>query len=580
MACRFLATLAAFLLMFLSACGGLRKAGQEPSPAFAAFVEDNFDALFQWNPSLATAQGFHQYDGRLADLTELAHARRIDLLKGLLGRVQAFRAGRLLPDEAIDAEILEGQIRAELLELETLATWKKNPVPYISLPGHAVHLLMKREFALPSERLRSVVARLHAVPAVMAAMRANVTNPPKEYSELAVRVAEETVRFFREGVMEWGQRAAGLDNRLQKQFEVANSLAASSLEESARWLKAELLPRSKGDYAIGAEGFRKKLLYEEMVDVPLEQLLAIGEARLERDYKDFVETAREIDPKKTAAQVMKEISGKHPGERDLVASARDTLEGLRRFLAEKQIVTVPSEARPLVQETPPFARIGIFAAMDAPGAYETSGAEAFYYVTPPEASWDAARRQQHLRLFNGPLMQVISIHEVYPGHYLQSLYQREYPTRTRKLVSCATNAEGWAHYAEQMMVEEGYGGGDPRVRLAQLQQALLRDCRFLVGIKLHTQRMSVEEGARVFVEKAFQEPANAYEEARRGTYNPTYLAYTLGKLQIQELRLDYRQAKGAAYSLRQFHDDFLRQGAIPIKMVRRILLPGSPASGL
>jgi uncharacterized protein (DUF885 family) len=233
------------------------------------------------------------------------------------------------------------------------------------------------------------------------------------------------------------------------------------------------------------------------------------------------------------------------------------------------LVTIPSEVRPRVEETPPFARSGSFASMDTPGAYETKATEAFYYVTPVEKEWDAKHKEEHLRLYNPYVVAMIDVHEVWPGHYLQFLNAPKFPTKTRKLVFCGTNAEGWAHYAEQMMVDQGFGGGDPKYRLAQLQEALLRDCRYVVGIKLHTQGMTVEEGARVFVEKGFQEPSNAYEEARRGAYNPTYLYYTLGKLQIGELADEYRAKTGR--SLKQFHDAFVSEGGLPIPLVRRIL---------
>lgn len=235
-------------------------------------------------------------------------------------------------------------------------------------------------------------------------------------------------------------------------------------------------------------------------------------------------------------------------------------------------MTLPAETRPTIAETPPFARNGAFASMDSPGSYETKAKEAFYYITPPEPAWDARHKDEHLRLFNRPVLEVITIHEAFPGHFVQFLYAPAWPSMTRKLLSPASNAEGWAHYAEQMMLEEGYGDGDPRLKLAQLSEALLRDCRFVVGLKLHTQGMTVEQGARFFAANAYQEPANAYEEARRGAYNPTYLYYTLGKLMLYELRADYRKKRGASYSLRDFHDAFLREGPLPFALLRKALL--------
>ncbi len=232
-------------------------------------------------------------------------------------------------------------------------------------------------------------------------------------------------------------------------------------------------------------------------------------------------------------------------------------------------MTVPSEVRARIEETPPYARSGGFASMDTPGPFETKATEAFYYVTPVEKDWDRKHKEEHLRLFNPWVVAMINVHEAYPGHYLQFLYAPRFPTKTRKLLFASSNAEGWAHYCEQMMVDEGFGGGDPKVRLAQLQEALLRDARYVNGIKLHTAGWTVEQGTKLFQEKAFQERANAFEEARRGTYNPTYLYYTLGKLEIQELREEYRSKKGA--SLREFHDAFVAQGSLPIPLVRKIL---------
>jgi uncharacterized protein (DUF885 family) len=269
---------------------------------------------------------------------------------------------------------------------------------------------------------------------------------------------------------------------------------------------------------------------------------------------------------------MADISKDHPTEADLIPATRRTLTSIRRFLLDRNIIELPNDRLPKVEETPPYARSGSFASMDTPGAYESVAKEAFYYVTPPEKDWDDRHKEEHLRLYNKPVMDIITIHEVFPGHFTQFIFASQFPTRTRKLYSCGTNAEGWAHYAEQMMIEEGFSNGDLKRKLAQLSEALLRDARYVVGIKLHTQGMTVEQGAKVFVEKAFQEPANAYEEARRGTYNPTYLYYTLGKLQVYKLRQDYKEAKGQAFSLARFHADFVKQGAIPIKLVRRILL--------
>jgi uncharacterized protein (DUF885 family) len=545
--------------------------------AFSKFVDDYFDARFAYLPSQGTDAGFHQYDAKLEDRSRARIEARIAELKAFLARLQAMDRSRLSFDDQIDADAIEGQIRGYLLDQETLRTWEHNPMGYASLAGNAADILIKRDFAPAAERLRSLIARLKQVPAVYAAGKANLVNPPREFTDLAIRIGKGSAGYFSGTVAAWAKDAAGNDAALLKEFNDANNPVVAATRDFAEWLEKDLLPRSKGNYAIGAANFLAKMKYDERVEMPLADLLAKGEAQLAKDYAAFVETARKIDPTKTPAQVMKSLSDDHPTPDTLIPSVDRSVENARRFLVEKDLVTIPSEVRPIVHETPPFARSGSFASMDTPGAYETKATEAFYYVTPVEKDWDAKHQEEHLRLYNPYVVSIIDVHEVWPGHYLQFLYAPKFPTKTRKLIFCGTNAEGWAHYAEQMMVDEGFGGGDPKYRLAQLQEALLRDCRYVVGIKLHTQGMTVEDGAKVFVEKGFQEPANGYEEARRGAYNPTYLYYTLGKLEIQGLRDEYRAKNGA--TLKQFHDAFVAQGGLPIELVRRILFrPAASAS--
>jgi uncharacterized protein (DUF885 family) len=542
----------------------------ETAEDFRRFVDSYFADRFADHPSEGTAAGLHQYDRQIEDLSELGFRSRIIDLKARLDALTAIDRAKLSFDDAIDATIIENQIRADLLDLETLQTWRSNPMEYVSLPGEAIDGLMKRDFAPARERLASVIHRLRAIPDLHKAARANVTNPPSEFTDLAIRMATGSVGFFERSVAPWARDAAGGDEAILTAFTRANADVVASTRELANWLENDLKPRSNGRYALGPENFLAKLKYEEMIEMPLDQLLARGEEQLARDHAAFVETARRIDPNRTPAQVMESIAADHPTADDLIPSVRRSVGQARRFLVDRQLVTIPSEVAPRIEETPPYARSGSFASMDTPGPFETKAREAYYYVTPVEPDWTDERKEQHLRLYNAPVVAMINVHEAYPGHYLQFLYAPRFPTKTRKILSCGSNAEGWAHYAEQMMVNQGFGGGDPKIRLAQLQEALLRDCRYVVGIKLHTAGWTVEQGARLFEEKAFQEPANAFEEARRGTYNPTYLYYTFGKLEILALRLEYMEKTGK--NLREFHDAFIAQGGIPLPLLRKILL--------
>ena len=537
---------------------------------FSKVVDDYFAARFRDRPSEGTAAGLHQYDSFVEDLSRESVERRIADLKTSLARIKALDPATLSFNDSLDAKFLEGQIQGELLDLDVLKVWESNPMLYAGLAGGSIDGLMKRDFAPASTRLRSVIDREKAIPAMYQAARANLKNPPREFTDLAIRMNKGSIGFFKQSVTTWAKDAAGNDAALLREFETANAQAIQAVESFGKWLETELKPRSKGDYAIGAKHFADKLKYDELVETPLAEVLAKGEAQLAKDYNAFIATAKLIDPKKTPAEVMAALSDDHPTADDLIPSVLRSVEAARTYLVEKGIVTIPSDVRPRIEETPPYARSGSFASMDTPGPYETKATEAFYYVTPVEADWDAKHVEEHLRLYNPPVVAMINVHEAYPGHYLQFLYAPKFPTKVRKLLFCGTNAEGWAHYTEQMMVDEGFGGGDPKIRLAQLQEALLRDCRYIVGIKLHTEGWTVEQGAKFFVEKGFQEPANGFEESRRGAYNPTYLYYTLGKLQIQELRDEYLKKKPGS-TLRDFHDAFVSQGSMPIPLVREVL---------
>ncbi|MDZ4797516.1 MAG: DUF885 domain-containing protein [Bryobacteraceae bacterium] len=568
--------------VWLVSCG--KSVNSDPTAAggsdLAGFVEKYFNAYYTFNPSEGTSAGLHEYDKQLEERNVNRIRARIAELQGEATEIAAIRKMPLKPQDAIDAELLDNRVQAELLDLDSIRVWR-SPLHYAGIAGNSVDLLMKRAFETPVVRLERVTSRIRMIPALMDAMRDNTLEPPKEHVDLAIKLLHGSASFFRDSVPVWARSAAGSNNpQALTDFLTVNRKAVAALEVMARHLEDSVSMMGTGSYATGAEKFLQKLKYEEMVDLPLDKLLAIGEQRLAQDHQAFLDVAKQVAPGRSPKDAMAVLEANHPTEAGLMEFARNTLENVKKFVQEKKIVPVPSELLPKVEPTPPYARSGGFASMDTPGAFETTAKEAFYYVTPAEPGWDAAHKTEHLKLFNRPVMDMITIHEAYPGHYLQFLYVKQFPTRTRKLTYCSSNVEGWAHYAEQMMLEEGFGGGDPKMRLAQLSEALVRDARYVAGIKLHTEGWTVDQATALFEEKAFMQHANAYEEARRGTYNPTYLYYTLGKMQIYKLREDYKQAKGAAYSLGKFHEEFVRQGGIPIRLIRRIMLPGDTGSDL
>jgi hypothetical protein len=511
------------------------------------------EAYFHFNPSAGTSAGFHQYDPSLEDFSREAVRHQTIVLKKYEREIGGFAA-------SADREIVLGNIRSTLLDLESIRTWETNPDLYSSTASNAVFVIMSRNFAPQDERLKSVIARERQMPKMFETARANLKNPPRIYTEVALEQLPGIVSFFEKDVpLAFG---GVKDRALLDSFHEANGSVIRELQRYETFLKNDLLPRSKGDFRIGAENYRKKLLYDEMVDIPLEKLLQIGYADLRRNQELFRETAKKIDPKRTPEQILEAAEKDHPAADKLLDAFRDTLGGLRTYITAHRIVTIPS----------PFMRALTTASMDTPGAFEKVAKEAFFNVTLPEKNWTPEHVEEHLEMFNRGVITSTSIHETYPGHYVQFLWVQSAPSKVRKLLGANSNAEGWAHYCEQMMLDEGYGAGDLKLRLGQLQDALLRDARYIAGIQMHTGQMTREQAADFFVKEGLQTRSTAEVESKRGTSNPTYLYYTLGKLEILKLREDYRKMRGGAFSLEEFHDTFLKQGFPPIKIVRRAML--------
>ncbi len=528
------------------------------------------DAVLRFDPVQGTAWGFHQYDGRLSSASRSEVQAQIDALHKFEAEVQHFDPRGLSTFSAADRELVIAQIRGALVNLETVRGWEKNPDNYSSSVTNAIFVIMSRNFAPAPDRLKSVIERERLIPRVFQSARENLKNPPQVYTEVALLQIPGIVSFFQSDVPKAFQSVR--DAALTAEFKKTNQAVIDALNGYQTYLKNDVLPRSHGDFRIGAETYRKKLLYDEMVDTPLDKLLEMGYQDLHRNQEWFQRVSAEIDPKRTPQQILDELERDHPPAGKLMENFRGVLGGLRDYIQQHRIVTVPSPVLPIVEETPPFMRALTTASMDTPGPYEEVAKEAFFNVTLPDAGWPAKEVEEYLEGFNRGTIISTAVHEVYPGHYTQFLWLRQVETKARKLLGCSSNAEGWAHYSEQMMLDEGYAKGDPKLRLGQLQDALLRDARFIAGIQMHTGKMTMEQALEFFVKEGYQVRPVAEKEAKRGTSDPTYLVYTLGKLEILKLREDYKSLKGAKYSLQEFHDAFMRQGTAPIKIVRRALL--------
>ena len=541
---------------------------------FPERVDKYFDEVyFKFSPTLGTQAGFHQYDTQLEDYSKAGVAARVQALR----RAEADFAGFVpkSPEEQADRDFILGNIRSTLLDLETVRGWEKNPDTYSSGVSSSIFAIMSRTYAPPEQRLKAVIARERQMPAVFEAARVNLKNPPRIFTEIAIEQLPGIVSFFHDDVPLAFKKVT--NPKLLAEFHQVNDTVIDSLKQYQIFLKSDLLARSHGDFRLGADVYARKLLYDEMVDVPLDKLLEIGYQNLHQNQAEFKRVAAKIDPKRIPQQILDQASKDHPAPGHLLKAFGDVLSGLSDYIQTHHIVTIPSPVKPILEETPPFARALTFASMDTPGAYEKVAKEAFFNVTLPEANWPPKRVEEHMEAFNRGTIISTAVHEAYPGHYVQFLWIQQIPSKVRKLLYANTNVEGWAHYCEQMMLDEGYGGGDLKLRLGQLQDALLRNARYIVGIQMHTGKMTYEQGIDFFVKEGYLTRANGERETKRGTADPTYLYYTLGKLEILKLREDYKKMKGQAFSVEEFHDRFMKEGGAPIKLVRRAMLGNDSA---
>ncbi|MDR3738914.1 MAG: DUF885 domain-containing protein [Terracidiphilus sp.] len=540
-----------------------------------------FDQVyFPSQPTAGTLAGYHQYDTQLENMSVPAVNVEVAQLRSFERRFAELQRKAVFDQSTRgDCELVLGNIRSQLLSLETIRSWEKNPDEYSSTAANGAFTLMERKFASPDDRLRSLVARERRMPALFDQARINLKNPPHIYTEIAIEQLPGIIRFFEHDVPL--AFADAQDPALKEEFAHTNGQVIAALQSYLDWLKTNLLARSNGDYRIGADTFRKKLEYDEMLTTPLDKLLEIGWADLRRNQEHFKQVAHELEPDKDSRAVLEELGHDHPAPDQLIPSFRATFDSLIGFIQARHIVTIPSDVRPILEETPPFMRATTFASMDTPGPYEAHAAEAYFNVTLPDPSMTTAQVESYMHSFNVGTIISTAVHEAYPGHYIQFLWVPQAPSRVRKLLGANSNAEGWAHYCEQMMLDEGYGqpgqGANDEheaklLRLGQLQDALLRNARFIVGIQMHTGAMSFDQAVEFFQKEGYQSKETALVETKRGTSDPTYLYYTLGKLEILKLRDDLKQKQGTAFSLQEFHDNFLRQGWPPIKIVREALL--------
>lgn len=574
------------LLLLLAGCARLSQnlplAASGNDAAFVRLADEFIAGHLAWRPAMGTALGLHEYDGKVTDYGRPSLDAELARLKSFDRRLADLDPRSLGRQAVYDYRILRAAIQREIFGFEALQIYTQNPMTYAGALD--VNIYIKRNFAPLEDRVRSVIAILNQAPKIMAAARANLAGSlPRPHVETAIEMAAGAADFLGKDLVEALRDVS--NKNLMSEFAAANQRAIAELRDYVAYLKERKLPQAHSRYALGREQYAKMLRYGELITLSPEQILEIGLRELRREQQVFADTAKQIDPGKKPAEVFKAIQKDHPTAAGLIPDTRKNLEAIRQFLIDRQILTQPSEVRAKVAETPQFLRATSFASMDTPGPFETKATEAYYYVTPVEQDWPSQQKEEWLTAFNYYTTDIVTIHEAYPGHYTQFLCLNASPaTRLEKIFNSYAFTEGWAHYTEQMMVDEGFGasasatptrderGRAAKYRLAQSDEALLRICRLCVSIQMHCQAMTVEEAAKFFRDNCYYEEKPARQEAVRGAFDPEYLYYTVGKLQILKLREDYRKQAGASFTLQKFHDEMLRHGAPPIRLLREVLL--------
>ena len=543
--------------------------------AFQKLSDDFITGYLNWRPGQGVGLGYHNYDGKVTDLSKSSLDKELTRLKDYDQKLAATDTSRLSAKMFYDFRILRSAISNEILSFEEMGAYDKNPMTYAGAVDVSIYI--KRNFAPIEGRIKSIIAIEDNAPNVFKAAKANLKDTlAKPLVETAIQVAQGSADFLN-GDLKVALKAVKNDS-LMKAFNAANKVAIDAINDYADWLKKEKLPKVNNNYAIGVAAYKKMLLYSEGITLSPDKILEIGLSTLKKEQAVFNAAAKTINRNKKPIDVYHDLQKDHPTAENLIPEAKKHLEAIHQFLITKGIVSMPSTVNVNIQPTPQYARATSTASMDTPGPFETVATEAYYYITPVDPKWTAQQKEDWLRQFDYYTTDNITIHEVYPGHYTQFLHLNASPaTRVEKIFGSYAFVEGWAHYCEQMMADEGYGhNGDTitaaKYRLAQSGDALLRLCRLCVSIKMHCHNMTVDEGTKFFMDNWYQGDKPSRQEALRGTFDPGYLFYTIGKLEILKLRSDYKKQEGKNFTLKKFHDEMLNHGMPQLYLLREVML--------
>jgi uncharacterized protein (DUF885 family) len=553
-----------------------RGAAQTVTP-FGTLVDDYLDRFAAYHPSIAAGNGLHAHDGQLEDFSTASIAAEVKWLQATRQALSRLDVSRLTPDERVDHRILLGIIDGWLLDLDTVRTWTHNPMIYATALSDGVHNLMTMESSPAPERMRQIVTKLNGVPSLLAAARANIRQPPRVFVERAAVMFRGVADLLDKDL--FLAFADVEDPALQNDLRTAADAARRAVGQYATELETTALEKATGSYAIGTANVEARYRAEELIDTPATALLALGERELKKTQAEFTAAAARVDSKRPALDVWRDVLNDHPKRGEVAPAAQKIVDELFAFIRERRLVDVPEGERVVVAPAPAYD-LGL-ASMHSSPPLEPHPVKSFFYITDAQAGWPLDRQNAWLQKFNYATLTDITAHEVAPGHYVHSLFMRRTPGKIRRIwiglnpfPQPSSGQDGWAHYAEQLVSDEGFKKDDPRYRLAQTSEALTRICRLISGLRLHSGEWSIDRAAQLFETEAHLPAPAARQEATRGTYDPTYGGYFLGKMAAFKLRRDVQAARGDAFNLREFHERVLSNGIAPWWAHRQLLLPG------
>src|SRR6185436_18893522 len=537
--------------------------------AWDSYVNEFLEAYFKAHPDFAVRAGRHEFDGKLPDWSAEGFAREAKRLHTAKERVASFPELTLSPRQRFEREYIASVIDADLFWIES-AEWPFRS-PQFYADGIDPDVYVSREYAPLDQRLKAYTAYAKAVPAALEQIRKNLRTPmPKTFVSIGHTTYGGLIAFYEKDVP--GIFASVKDEQLQKDFKEANGGAIKAMKEMNDWFTTQE-PTATTNFALGAEKFSEMLKATERVDIPLDELAKIGRTDLDRNLAALKEACSTFAPGSSIKECVARAQA-HKPTGGAVEMARKQLGDLKSFINEKKVVTIPGPEEAKVAEAPAYRRWN-FAYINIPGPYE-KGLRSVYYIAPPDPAWSQKEKDAYVPGVGSLLF--TSVHEVWPGHFLQFLHANRSSSKLGQLFVGYAFAEGWAHYTEEMMWEAGLGNNDPEMHIGQLLEALLRNVRFISAIEMHTGKMTVEDSEKMFIEEGYQDAGNARQQAARGTFDPAYLNYTMGKLMIRKLREDWTASRGGKQAWQQFHDEFLKYGGPPIPLVRKAMLPGDTGS--